>query len=141
MCCMSIFSWRPEYSVGSAQIDLQHKQIFRMADELHSAMVAGQELETIEGLLDRFVAYTRFHFTSEERYMQESEYPGCDQHHEFHEKLLLKVEDFQNKMKSRRVAVPMELTRFLRDFLDGHVQREDLRFGRYLKSLSAAKTG
>ncbi len=32
---MGLYDWKPEYSIGYPPIDLQHKQMFRMAAELH----------------------------------------------------------------------------------------------------------
>jgi len=131
---MSLFAWKSDYSVGNAQIDLQHKQLFRMAGELHSAMVNGRGTEVVEGLLDQLVAYTCHHFASEERLMKESGYPDYAQHHASHEKLSGEVREFQVRVKARKVAVTLEMMRFLRDWLDHHIRGADKKVGAHLKA-------
>ena len=131
---MNLFEWKPDYSVGNAQIDMQHKQLFRMAGELHEAMVNGHGKEIIESLLDKLVSYTSHHFASEERLMKESGYPGYQQHHADHEKLASQVLEYQAKVKTRACAVTVEMMRFLRDWLDHHIRGADMKVGVYLKS-------
>jgi hemerythrin len=131
---MSLFEWKAEYSVGNPEIDLQHRQIFRMAGELHGAMVNGLGNDVVEVLLDKVVAYTRHHFASEECLMKESAYPGYEKHRADHEKLAVQIAEFQEKIKDRKVAVAVELIRFLRDWLDHHIHGADLKLGIYLRS-------
>jgi hemerythrin len=135
---MSLFDWKADYSIGRTEIDFQHKQIFRMAGELHGAMVNGLGNDVVEALLDKVVAYTRHHFASEERLMKESEYPGYEKHREDHEKLAAQIAEFQEKIKDRKLAVAVEVMRFLRDWLDHHIHGADMKLGVYLKSRLAA---
>ena len=134
MAGMSLFEWKSDYSVGNAQIDLQHKQLFRMAKELHGAMVNGRGAEVVEALLDQVVSYTCHHFASEERLMKESDYPDYAAHHASHEKLAGDVRALQAKVKERKVAVTLEMMRFLRDWLDHHIRGADMKVGAHLKS-------
>lgn len=135
---MSLFAWKPEYSVGNVQIDSQHKQLFQMADDLHSAMVGGRGRQVIEQLLDKLIAYTRFHFTSEEGLMKESGYPDFPRHHELHEKLTKQVVDFQQQVKSGQSAVTVSIMQFLRDWLDHHIKGDDMKVGAHIRSRVAA---
>jgi hemerythrin len=131
---MSLFEWKAEYSVGNPEIDLQHRQIFRMAGELHAAMVNSRGNDVVEVLLDKVVAYTRRHFASEERLMKESEYPGYEKHQADHAKLAVQIGEFQERIKDQKVAVVVEMIRFLRDWLDHHIYGADMLLGIYLRS-------
>ena len=39
---MSLFQWKESYSVGNTEIDAQHKRLFQLAEDLHTAMTAGK---------------------------------------------------------------------------------------------------
>ena len=39
---MNIFQWKEEYSVDHSEIDTQHKRLFQLAGDLHSAMTEGK---------------------------------------------------------------------------------------------------
>ena len=137
---MSLFDWKAEYSVGSPEIDLQHRQLFRMAAELHGAMVNGRGTENVESLLERLVSYTRHHFSCEERLMRDSGYPGFKEHHEAHEKLAQQVGEFQGRVKGRKVAVTTEMMRFLRDWLGHHILGADKKVGAHLQARQKSMT-
>lgn len=131
---MSLFAWSPQYSIGCAEIDEQHQQLFRMADELHQAMTARRGKEVLAALLKKLVAYTKYHFASEEKRMKESGYPGYPQHHEEHVKLTNRVLDYEKKVLNGETAISIEVLQFLSDWLKHHIQGSDVKVGAHLKS-------
>ncbi|HUA84170.1 MAG TPA: bacteriohemerythrin [Bryobacteraceae bacterium] len=131
---MSLFTWNPAYSVGCVEIDKQHQQLFKMADDLHRAMVERHGKEAIAGLLKRLVDYTVYHFSAEEQRMTESGYPHYQQHHAEHVKLTERVLDYQKKVLSGETAVSIEVLRFLSDWLKHHIQGSDQQVGAHLKA-------
>lgn len=130
---MSLFAWNPAYSVGCAEIDEQHQQLFRMADELHSAMMERRGKDVLAGLLKRLVAYTKYHFATEERRMTESGYPQYTQHHAEHVKLTEKVVDYQDKVLRGETAMSIEVMNFLSDWLKHHIQGSDQKLSAHLR--------
>jgi hemerythrin len=135
---MSLFDWKPDYSVGNTEIDQQHKQLFRMAGELHDAMMSGHGADAVEQLLDKLLSYTCYHFASEERLMKESGYPGLPQHHNDHAKLTSQVVEFQAKVKARKAMVTIDMMQFLREWLVHHIGSADAKVGAHLKSRLAS---
>ena len=137
---MSLFAWSDSYSVGSNEIDEQHKKLFQMADELHRAMSEGRGKEALVGLLQRLVAYTRHHFASEERAMREHAYPNYLQHHMEHEKLTAQVLEFQNKVVRGQTTVTIDIMTFLSDWLRNHIQASDQKLAKHIRSQAGAPT-
>ncbi len=124
-----IFDWRPEYSVGFAEIDGLHRQVFRAAGELHTAIVAGQPQGTIEDLLARVVAVTQAHFTAEESLMESSQYPQSGRHKAAHETLSASL------VACAQGARPgVETMQTLKGWLLQHIDEEDRGLGRHLAS-------
>lgn len=124
-----IFDWQPEYSVGFDEIDGLHRQVFRAAGELQTAIVAGQPQGTLEELLARLVAVTRAHFTAEESLMQSSQYPQSGRHVAAHEALRARL------AAPERDARPIvETMQTIRGWLLQHIDEEDRELGRHLAS-------
>jgi hemerythrin-like metal-binding protein len=130
---MSLFAWDPKYSVGHPDIDEQHKQLFKMAEDLHMAMLEGRGKEALGGLFSRLVTYTRHHFANEERIMRENAYPGYVQHHLEHEKLTQQVLDMQKRVATGKATVTMELMQFLSDWLRNHIQVNDQKVSAHIR--------
>ena len=133
---MSLFIWKPEYSVGCAEIDQQHEKLFHMADELHRAMLEGRAREAVVGLLKRLVAYTEYHFASEELLMQATGYTGYLAHRLEHVKLTEQVLEYQKKMSRGETPMPVEMMKFLADWLKYHIQGSDLKLGVHVNTCS-----
>ncbi len=130
---MSLFQWNDSFSVGSGDIDRQHKKLFQLADRLHTAMATGQGKQVLQQTLDQLIEYTKHHFASEERIMQESRYPEYNRHKAEHDELTRKVVQFREQVVANRVVVTIDILNFLRDWLVNHIGQMDKKIGEYLR--------
>jgi hemerythrin-like metal-binding protein len=126
-----IFDWQPEYSVGFAEIDGLHQQVFRAAGELHTAIVAGQPQGKLEELLARLVACTQAHFTAEETLMQSSQYPQSARHQTAHETLSARLLACE-----RGAPRSVETLQTLKGWVLEHIDEEDRELGRHVAAAS-----
>lgn len=108
-----------------------------MADDLYCAMKERRGKDVIADLMKRLVAYTKYHFSAEERRMTESGYPGYLQHHAEHVKLTDRVVEFQDKVVKGEATVTMDVLQFLSDWLKHHIQGSDQKVGSHLKKRAA----
>lgn len=134
---MSLFEWRPEYSLGHESIDGQHKRLFALANDLHTAMTQGKGKGALSETLERLVAYTKTHFASEEHLMQTHHYPEYPQHKAAHDALTARVIEFQKEFEAGRVGMTIELLQFLKDWLRTHIGETDHKVAAFLKSKAA----
>ncbi|MGM0510857.1 MAG: bacteriohemerythrin [Thermoplasmatota archaeon] len=130
-----VFQWKDEYSVGVEVIDDQHKELISRLDKLATAIQKQKGNERIEYLLDFMEKYTKFHFSSEEEYMEKYDYPGTQKHQEEHGKFIGVVEDLKSKFKEegRNEEFAMAVQQFLIDWLILHIEGTDGKMGSYLK--------
>ena len=56
-----LFQWQDTYSVGIAQIDLQHKGLIKLINDMHSAMQAGKAKEAMGSIIDELIVYPARH--------------------------------------------------------------------------------
>ncbi len=129
-----IFEWKPEYTVSVSTFDLQHKKLFRLADNLHKAMREGRGRTVLASLLDELVAYTRTHFSAEEEILAGCKYPQLEMHRAEHAKLLQEVAKFQKEFAAGHAQITIELMDFLRKWISNHILKTDSQYGDHLNS-------
>jgi hemerythrin-like metal-binding protein len=126
--------WKPEYSVNINVIDMQHKKLVDLLNQIHEASRVGKGKEALAKILDDLVTYTKVHFTTEEDFMRKHSYAGYAQHKAEHDRLTQKVMEFQVEFKSGRVALSIEVMQFLKDWLTGHIIGVDKQYTPFLNS-------
>jgi hemerythrin len=82
---MAKIEWDDSLSVGIRLIDDQHKMMIQRIREVSSAVEKSQDMGNIVKTLDFMVEYTNFHFSTEEKHMKETNYPGLEFHRKQHE--------------------------------------------------------
>ena len=133
-----MFEWKPQYSVNIPSIDGQHQNLFRIAQELHSAMAAGQGKAALSRILDRLVQYTKVHFAHEERLMSLHHYPEAAQHAAQHHALTEQVLAFQADFDSGKALMTIQVLDFLKEWLKHHIAESDQKYAPFLKERAVA---
>ena len=130
---MPLFIWKKSYEIGVNEIDMQHRQLVGMINELFEAMKAGEGSTVVDEVLDKLVDYAQMHFSTEERYMQTHYYPDLEEHERLHLGLTKHVVEFRAKQRAGKAIKTPDLMNFLRDWLVEHISVEDKKFGKFLK--------
>ncbi len=132
--------WDKKYALGIPVVDTQHRQLFRLSNELDAKLQAGIRPEEIDALLTHIGEYAARHFAMEEKYMAESDYPGLAEQQETHQafaKCFVEVyEEF--KKKGLNPEIVNTLRRELTDWVREHVTGLDQRFGTYYRDRQAS---
>ena len=127
-----LFTWEDSFSVNIGVIDMQHKKLVSMVNDLHQAMMEGSGKDKLGSILSNLVGYTRGHFTTEERLMRTHAYPDFLAHKSEHEHLTRTVMDFQRRFLSNEVGLSVEVMEFLRDWLVKHILGSDKKYSPFL---------
>lgn len=122
---MGIAIWNDSYLTGDATVDLQHRNLFKMVNELHDAVVASKGKEVLQATLKKLGAYTIEHFGIEERLMQRAEYPGYEGHKAKHELLANQARQLIADYETGKAVLSITLSHFLADWLRHHINEED----------------
>jgi hemerythrin len=128
-----MFAWNESFSVGNREIDEQHKRLFTIVADLHTAMKNGQSRAILGEILDRLVDYTVKHFVAEESFMRTHGYAELPQHRLIHDQFTSRIRKFQEEHKSGAVLVNVELMDFLQRWLVNHIQGVDMKYASLLK--------
>ncbi|MBF0566712.1 MAG: hemerythrin family protein [Nitrospirae bacterium] len=131
--------WTEDLSVGIEEIDMQHKEIFKMAANLIDAVNNNTDGEQLAKAIKFLEEYVVLHFALEESFMVQSKYPSklLLQHEEQHTEFWEKFNDFKNEFAG---TGPTEfyLTRFklfLNDWLVNHICKVDKSLGDVMRSV------
>jgi hemerythrin-like metal-binding protein len=130
---MSMFEWKPEYSVEFATIDTQHKRLFQLANNLHIAMSTGKGRDKLSSLLSELIDYTKSHFSDEEALMRTNGYADYAGHKRLHDELTQQVVKFQKEFAAGSSALSVDLMQFLSDWLRHHIMQTDVKVGAFLR--------
>jgi hemerythrin-like metal-binding protein len=128
----TLFEWNASYSVKVKALDDQHKKLFNLINELHTAMKAGRGKAAAEEVLRRLIDYTVYHFSAEEKLMETHKFPDLVAHRAEHKVLTEKVLAFKKDFDADTAPVTVELMNFLQEWLLNHIQRVDQRYSDFM---------
>ena len=131
---MELYAWRSGYEIGHERVDDQHRELVGMINRMYRAMKEGSGNAAIETILDELLDYAQLHFDTEEKAMRDSAFPGLEAQQQEHIDLTRKVLRLRHKWQQDRSVKTIELLDFLRQWFIDHISKEDLEFGRYLKT-------
>jgi len=124
---MSLIEWKPEYSVGNAEVDNEHRELIALINELHAAIRrhAGQN-EVVEGLGEIF-AQIAAHFALEEKIMRDAHYAAYDPHKNDHESLLDQLSDIIDSVEADGRYNEQRLSAHLENWFSEHFRSHDAK--------------
>ncbi|MGH2271304.1 bacteriohemerythrin [Anaerohalosphaeraceae bacterium U12dextr] len=129
---MGFIQWQDSFSVGVPAMDIQHKQLVAMVNQLYEAMRTSKGDAVVQTILPSLVQYTKTHFNSEEKLMHEAGYPDIAAHQALHHKLAMQVGDLMDKIKSGKMVPTVSVATFLKDWLVNHIQGQDKHYGAFI---------
>ncbi len=131
---MSLFQWSSACSVYLPEIDAEHREIFRLGDELHKALLAGAALPQLKPILANLLEAEEQHFRHEERLMRAMRYDALAWHKRQHDAARKKSRELVKRIEAGDTAAAGELLRYLSDWLRDHLSVPDRMMGAYLRN-------
>jgi hemerythrin len=128
-----MLQWNPKLALGDAEIDGQHRELFRRFGALVQALRSGHRNEI--GLLFAFLGeYVVLHFEAEERVMRDSAFPGATVHAAAHARFVREYDDLKRLYEANGpthgIAVKTET--WIEDWLRSHIAGLDQSLARHL---------
>ena len=90
---MSLIEWKPEFSVGDVAVDHEHRELIRLINNVHAAIVSGADRDRLAAGLGEIYAQIAAHFALEEKRMRDAGYADFGPHKADHESLLDQLAD------------------------------------------------
>jgi hemerythrin len=126
--------WMKSYEIKVSEIDEQHQELFRMFNELMTAVWDGNGKDAVKEMLGFTANYAVNHFVTEENYMLKHGYPGYEAHKKLHddftEDVLKFLKEYENGGATAEVVVSVVLN--LGNWTREHIRDTDQKLGEYL---------
>ena len=128
----STMEWSNVYSLGDQKIDVEHKKLFELATLVEKSKNNAQQLEIA---VKELVRYTKFHFKSEENYMQSFNYSNLAEHIEIHTQIVDNLNSIIKNMTNEPHEKTYELIYdFVNNGLVQHIIIEDKKVQHYKRN-------
>lgn len=127
--------WDDSYLLGIPEIDLQHKKLIAIANELYD-VISGDENQcktSMPKILKKLTDYTVYHFSNEEELMQKIGYIGFNMHKNTHE-LFIKEVNFQiQNLSIERKSALLAFYKYIASWVFSHIAKADKLWATFKK--------
>src|SRR3954469_20874256 len=110
---MQHFKWTKAHAVYLPQVDAEHRNLFRMAEDLHQAVRTGSEAARVQDLVRLLLMAVEEHFAHEERLMVSVSCPDYDWHKLQHDTARKRGKQMLEDMQPGDVEAPRRFLEFL----------------------------
>ena len=122
---MPFLEWKDSYNLGVKEIDNQHRGLFDIISKLFTSRSYESDGKYFFLMLNKFVEYAQVHFATEERYMQEAQYPKFAEHHHEHELFIVQVSKLLQDVEKKTPEIEKTTLDFLKDWYLAHIVGTD----------------
>ena len=128
---MALINWSDSLSVNVNEIDLQHRKLIDMINELNEAMKIGKGKDSLGKIINGLISYTATHFKTEEQFFDKFGYPDTVNHKKEHVAFVKKVTDFKIGFEKNNLPLTVEVMNFLSDWLKNHIKGTDKKYSAF----------
>ncbi len=132
---MAFINWNDGLKVNVNTIDVQHQKLIDIVNSLFDAMSEGKGNDVLNDVFNGLLNYTVEHFSTEEKLMEQHNYPKTEFHKVEHSDLTRQAKDLYDKFKSGQATISVPTLNFLRSWLNNHILSSDKQFGDYLNNI------
>jgi hemerythrin len=127
--------WKPSFTIGVTELDVQHKMLFKRAARFEGAVHAREPIFRLEELFTFLADYVGAQFAAEEQLMRDVGYPELAEHAQEHSEFKRRLQSLVPQLESEEdsTALLPELRGLLHFWLTDHVTSRDQRIGDFLK--------
>jgi len=129
---MSLIEWKPEFSVGNAAVDHEHRELIDLINSLHATLREQPDRDHIAAALGEIYAQIAAHFALEEKIMRDAAYGDIGPHKPDHEALLDQLADIIDGVEIGATLDEDDLSSRLDRWFSDHFRTHDAKLHRRL---------
>ena len=127
-----ILHWDEQFRVGIPRIDEQHQRLLRLAAFVAAAVAEKHNAEIVKALLFDVASFAEEHFSSEERLMEQLEYPELEAHREEHDDFRARIGAFLHECADDE-TLGIRVMQVMQAWLKRHLMECDRRYAEYFE--------
>lgn len=125
---MSFYKWSSDYEFGIPEIDEQHKHFLELLNRFYDGLIEQAEKDQLVALLNEAIDYSHYHFSEEEKLMQDIGYEALIDQKKMHSDIEDKIENFKDKIIMDKLVLSKAITNELKSLFDSHILIEDKKY-------------
>lgn len=129
---MQKIEWIDTFSVGIEEMDLQHKKLIEIINELIEHQDVNSDSEVISHTLTKMTDYIKYHFTYEEEYLKSIDYPQLVSHELEHLDFIEKTTNFCIGTLNVEKNISEDILKFLKEWLIDHILKSDMKYKEFV---------
>jgi hemerythrin-like metal-binding protein len=131
---MQHFKWTKAHAVYLPQVDAEHRNLYRMAEEIQQSVHTGVEQPRVLDLVRALATSIEEHFTHEERIMKAAETLDYDWHKQQHDTARKRLTVFLRGLEAGEVGTAQEFLNFLARWFKDHMGLTDRMMGAHVRN-------
>lgn len=131
---MALLTWDDKHSVGVQALDGEHLELYATINDLHDAVLQGNDRSQTAALLRQVADNARAHFLSEEAMLASTGYPGLAAHKLKHQVLVAEIEELLTRFENGDLTLNDRSLNFLGYWFNAHTEHDDLPYGAWLNA-------
>ena len=129
-----IITWDKSYVTGNPVVDGQHKNLFKMINELNTGIEDRGSYLMLSDTIEKLSVYVSIHFKTEEDLMSKYHYPEYLLHKQEHDNLKEQTAKLLRLFSLKKVDLTATISQFLSDWLQNHIKVTDIKFIEWMKT-------
>lgn len=119
--------WAEALNTGNRAIDVQHKYLIDIINELAELIELDKPVQEIKAILNLLQHYTEWHFHREELCMERLRCPIADSNKSAHQTFISSLQTFRKEFADNGGSMDLarRMYKELTDWLIGHIQKID----------------
>jgi len=137
----NLIVWSRKFMCGIKIIDDQHKGLVDLVNDMFNHVTGDEEQERIylNKIIQEAVNYVKVHFSTEEKIMNVTKFPGYEEHKLEHEKFILTVARHIEYFTSGKNVSLISFTKFLKEWVLSHIAVMDKKYFVYFRMIATRK--
>jgi len=129
---MTVIDWSENLSLKIKLIDEQHKKLIDLINDFYDGINKSSSKEKIFEMINAMKNYAGFHFSTEENLLQRYNFPDYQNHRNTHDKFIVSVNNFEERFKSGKLLLSLEITNFIKEWITNHIMKTDKQYADFL---------
>jgi hemerythrin-like metal-binding protein len=131
----TLLSWDPMFKVGVEIIDFQHKELIDRLEQIQKTILITTK-EEVASFFNATHEYMELHFKTEEKLMEQYNYPDVTVHKQEHAVFSAKINSFHKRFEKDNLSfVIVNIMDFMKDWIIGHILSSDKAFGVWIQNV------
>lgn len=126
-------SWNDKYLINIKDIDEQHRGFFELWDQKQK-MADLENPDQLAQIIEKLEDYIKFHFSYEEKLLEDEGYENIENHKSQHRYFIQKVDEMKQELVYLNPLLFEKTAAFMKKWFLGHIMQSDKNYAQAIKN-------